>query len=245
MNRFLPLVILVTAPLVGIAAESASPEKAMPAVSAAPAGQTAAPGTGYAPGRYPPTPDRRGYTQPWSPPPQRPEPPPGYGQARPYYPPYGQYRAAPAVPAENLLSTELKQTQDQLVTKAAELETLKAQMNKLQADFEAATAALRKAQSDTLNAGRQVDTSMAEVDTLKHILCELAARLETRNAALQTALQQTAAKPDDPDSATDDETETEAEEQAAPQTDRKCSQLSQYPAVTSGQRGETIDTEQK
>jgi hypothetical protein len=245
VNKLLTIKILAAAALVGVAAENALSEEATPGVSAAPAGQTAAPGTGDAPGWYPPAPDRRGYTQPWPQPSQWPAPPAGYDRSRPYYPPYGQYRPAPAVPAENPLITELEQAQDKLAAKTAELETLKAQMSKLQADFEAATAALQKAQSDTLNAGRQVDTSMAEVDTLKHILCELAARLETRNAALQTALQQTAAKPDDPDSATEDETETETAEQAAPQTGRKCSQLSQYPAVTSGQRGETIKTGQK
>ncbi len=242
MNKLSPLSILVAVALNAIAAQNAWSEETAPVVPAAPAAQTAAPGTGYAPGRYPPRPNQGGYAQPWSQPSQRHAPPPGYGQLRPYYPPYGQYRPVPAAPAENPLSAELKQTQEQLAAKNTELDTTKEQLTKVQAKLQAATAALQKAQSDTINAGLQVDTTMAQVDTLKKILCELAARLETRKAALQNILQTPAAEPDGPDSTAAGEVDSETTEQAEPQTDLQCSQQIPPPTITSGQRGMTITT---
>lgn len=240
MHKVSHLHSLVAAALIGIAVGNAWSEEATPAEPAAPAGEAAAPVTGAVPGRYPPPPERRGYPQPGTQPSQWPAPPPAYSQPGPYTPPYGQYRAGPGTPAENPLSATLKQTQEQLATKTAELDAIRKQRARLQADLEVAMAALQKAQADTVNAGQQVDTSMAQVDTLKHILCELAARLEARNTTLQNTLQTPAAEPDDPDSAAAGEVETETADQAGPQTDRKCSRLSQYPAITSGQRGITV-----
>lgn len=235
MNKFSTLNLIVAAALIVIAAENAWSEEAAPAAPADPAAQTAAPGTGYVPGWYPPRSDRRGYAQPRQQPTQRPVRPPGYSQLRPYYPPYGQYRATPGAPAENPLGAKLKQTQKELAAKTAELDTTKEQLAKVQAKLQAATAALRKTQSDTINAGRQVDTTMAQVDTLKKTLCELSTRLETRKTALQNALQTPAAEPNNPDSAPADEVESETTEQAEPQ----CSQQTPSPAITSRQSGVT------
>lgn len=240
MNKFPPLNILVAVALIAIAAENAWSEETAPA---APATQTAAPETGYAPGRYPPRPNQGGYAQPWTQPSQRPAPPPGYGQSRPYYPPYGQYQAVPAAPAENPLSAELKQTQEQLAAKNTELDTTREELTKVQAKLQAATAALQKAQADTVNAGIQVDDTMAQVDTLRKILCELAARLETRKTALENALQSPAAKPDDPESTAAGEVDLETTEQAEPKIDLQCSQLAPTPAITSGQRGVTLKSQ--
>ena len=181
------------------------------------------------PGGNPPRPNQGGYVQPWQQPPQWPAPPPGYNQTPPYYPPYGQYQAAPAAPAENPLSTTLKETQEQLA--------------KLQAKLETAIATLQKAHSDTINAGIQVDTSMTQVDTLKNMLCELAARLKTLKTMLQNAKKTTAAAPDDPDSAAAGEVDSETTEQAESQTDPQCSELTPSPAITSGQRAITVITE--
>lgn len=244
MNKLSPINILVAAALLAIAAESAWAEEATPGSTATPAAQTAAPGTGHVPGMYPPRPDRGGYAQPRQQPSQWPAPPPGHNQTPPYYPPYGQYQAVPAAPAVNPLSTTLKATQEQLTAKTTELDTTKGQMARLQAELEAAMAALQKAHSDTINAGQQVDATRAQVDTLKHILCELAARIEARKTALQNALQTTAAASDDPDSAAAGEVDLEIAEQAKPQTAPKCSQLTQYPAITSGQRAKTIIKQQ-
>jgi hypothetical protein len=259
MIKRVTIKVLVAAALFGVAAESAWAEEATPGVSPAPAGQAAAPGTGYAPGWYPPYPNRGGYAQPWQQQSQRPAPPPGYNQPPSYYPPYGQYQAVPAAPAENPLSAELKQTQEQLAAQATELDTTKEQLAaqateldttkeqlaKLYTELQTATAALQKAQSDTVNAGVQVDTTMTQVDTLKHMLCELAARIEARKTALENALQPTTAEPDDPGSATADEVDPEITEQAEDQTDPKCSQLTRHPAITSGQRAMTIKTPAK
>ncbi len=266
VNIMLTIKVFAAAALIGAASQSARSEEATPTVpavtadqTATPANQTATPGTGHVPGWYPPTPDRRGYAQPWSQPSQWPAPPPGYGQLPPNSPPYGQYRTGPGVPVESPLSATLKQTQDQLAAKSTaldttreklaaqttELETTREQLTKLQTEFLAATTALQKAQSDTINTGRQVDTTMTQVDTFKKILCELAARIETRKTALQNALQTTAAKPVDPDSAAAGEDESETTGQAEPQTDLQCSQLTESPAITSGQRGITVITQER
>jgi ribosomal protein L17 len=235
-----PVNLLLAAALIAVAAETASSEDVTPDVSAAPAAQTAAPGAGQVPGWYPPRPYGGGYAQPWQQPSQWPATPRGEGQPRPDYPPYGEFRPADTAPAVNPLSATLRQTQEQLAAKTLELETTRTQLSTAQAKLQTATAALQKAQTDTLNAARQVDTTVAQVETLRHILCELTARLGARNAALRSALQTTVAEPDDPGSAAAGGAETATAEQAKPQIDLKCSQLSRYPAITSGQRGQTI-----
>jgi hypothetical protein len=243
MNRLSPIIVLVAAALIAVAAKSAWAEEATPGVSPAPVRQATAPGTGHVTGWYPPYPNRSGYAQPWQQPSQRPASPPGYNQSPPYYPPYGQYQAVPAAPAENPLSTELKQTQEQLAIQTAELDTAKEQLTKLQAEIQTATAALQKAQTDTVNAGVQVDTTMIQVDTLKHMLCELAARIETRKTALQNALQTTPEEPDDSGSTTADEVDPEITEHTEDKTAPECSQLTRHPAITSGQRAITVRTQ--
>jgi hypothetical protein len=229
MNKLTHLRILVAAALIGIAAGNARSEEATP-------GLAAAPGTGYVPGWYPPRSDRRGYAQPWTPQPQQPAP--GYSQPPSYHPPYGPYRAEPAAPAENPLGAELKETQEQLATQTTQLETTREELARLQEKLQAATAALHKAQSDTINAGLQVDITGVEVDTLRNILCELAARIESRNNALQDSLKTAAPQADALDNA--GEVASQTAEQAEPQPDPQCSQLTPPPAITSGQRGVTI-----
>jgi hypothetical protein len=240
MNKLSFLNLLAAAALIGIATENAGSEEATPGVSAAPAGQTTAPDTGYVPGRYPPPANRGGYAQPWQPPSEWPAPPPGYKQTPPYYPPYGQYQVAPAAPAEPPLSTTLKETQKQLASKTSELDTTRAQLVELQGKLQAATAALHKAQRDTINAGVQVDTTRAQVDTLRKILCELANRLEIRRTALQNAQPAPGAAPDEADNAAAGEIDSEATAQAEPETDLQCSQTTHPPAITSGQRAKTV-----
>ena len=61
MNKLSSINLLVAAALIGIAAESAWSEESTPGGAAAPAAQTVAPGTGYAPGWYPPRPNQGGY----------------------------------------------------------------------------------------------------------------------------------------------------------------------------------------
>ena len=240
-NKLPHLRVLVSAALIGLAAGNAVSEEAAPGTTTMSGGQTAAPGTGYGPGWYPARPDRRGYAQPWSAP-QRPAPAPGYSHSPPYYAPYGPYRAEPAAPAENPLGAELKQAQEQLATQTTQLETTREQLARLQEQLQAATTALHKAQTDTINAGRQVDTTRPEVDTLRYILCELAARIESRNDALQDIPKTAAAKPEDADNVDEVGSETAAE-QAEPLPDPQCSQLTPPPAITSGQRGVTITTQ--
>lgn len=236
MNKLSPLKKFLTAALIAISTGNAGAETATPGVPAAA-------GTSYVPGWNPPYPDRRGYAQPWSQPSQQAAPPPGYGRLYPYSPAYGQYQPATGVPAENPLDTRLKQTQDQLAAKTTELDTMKQQLARLQSELQAATATLEKAQSDTINAGRQVDATRSEVDTLRIILCELAARIESRNTALQNALKTAAVEPNDPDNDAVGAVEPETAEQAEPQPGAQCSQLTSPPAITSGQRGITITTQ--
>jgi hypothetical protein len=236
MNKVSSLKLLVTATLIAIATTNAGAvevSRYMPAAH----------GAGYEPDWYPPRPDRYRYVQPWSQPSQQPAPVPGYGRVHPYSPVYGQYRPGPGVPVENPLDTELKQTQDQLAAKTTELDTMRAQLARLQTELQAATATLQKAQSDTLNAGRQVDTTRAQVDTLKNILCELAARIESRNTALQNTLKTATAESSDPDSAAAIGVDVETAEQAEAQTDPQCSELTSPQAITSGQRGITVTTQ--
>ena len=235
MKILMPVSILVTTALFGIAAVHAAP-----GMSAA---EAAAPGTGYVPGWYPPSPGRGRYTQPWQPPTQWPAPQQGYSQPRPYHPLYGQYPATPtpAAPAENPLSATLNQTREQLVAKSAELDTTLEQLARVQDKLRVATAALQKAQADTVNAGIQVDDTMVQVDSLRKILCELAARIETRKAALHDALNPPEMQPDDRGSAADAESSPETGEQGVLQHHAECAQLTPPPAVTSGQRALTIE----
>jgi len=198
MNKLSPRNILVAAALIGITAETAWSKEATPSEPAAPVEQTASPGTVNAPVRYPPGPNRGGYAQPWLQPSQWPAPPPGYRQLRPYYPPYGQYRAAPAAPTENPLSVNLKQTQEQLAAKSTELNTANEKLATLQAELLATREALQQAQTETTVASQQLSTTMEQVDILKNVLTELKSRLDAQNTRL---LEAAAADNDNVDSA--------------------------------------------
>lgn len=173
----------------------------MSSVPAAPAEQTASPGTDSVPEYAPtptPTPNRGGYAQPWQQPPHRPAPPPGYGHFRPYYPPpYPQYREVPAAPTENPLSDKLKQTQEQLAAKSTELNTANKQLATLQVEQQSTREALQQAQSETDVASQQLSTVIEQVDILKNVLTELKARLDAQNTKLLSALEADAAAEND------------------------------------------------
>lgn len=201
MKKLSSIHLIVAAALIGIAVESAWSEEATPGGSAAPAGQTTAPGTGYVPGWYPPRPNRGGYTQPWQQPSQWPAPPPGYGQLRSYHPPYGQYRGVPAAPVENPLSVKLKQTQEQLAAKSTELNTTNEQLATLQTELQATREALQQAQSETTVASQQLSNAIEQTDTLKNALADLKVLLETQNTMMQNALQAAAVENDTTDTA--------------------------------------------
>lgn len=175
MNKLPSFATLVTAALIGIAAESAWSDEATPNGSAVPAMQTPAPETGYVPGWYPPPPNTGGYAQPRQQPSQWPVSPPGYGQLPPYYPPHGQYRAVPAAPAVNPLSAELKQTQEQLRAKSAELDT--------------AIATLEQHRQQITDDQQQNQMLAAERDRLRDDLDSRDKQLATLQADLQAAME--------------------------------------------------------
>ena len=189
MKKLSSIKLIVAAAVIGSVAGSAWSEEATPDVPAAPAGQTAAPGTGYVPGWYPPRPNQGGYAQPWQQPSQWPAPAPGYRQSRPYYPPYGHYRGVPAAPTENPLSFKLKQTQEQLAAKSTELNTANEQLSTSQAELQTTREALQQAQSGATVASQQLSNVMEQVDTLKNLLADLKVLLETQNTMMQSAIQ--------------------------------------------------------
>ena len=183
MNKLSPFAALVTAALIGIAAESAWSDEATPNGSAKPAVQTPAPTTGVAPGWYPPPPVQGVYTRPW---PQRLVPPRGYSQLPPPYPPPGQYRAVPAAPAAavNPLSAELKQTQEQLTAKSTELDMAHTMLEQLRGTLQhriETEQALRK----------KVANITSEQQALQARVSELTAALHTTTATLEQHHQQT------------------------------------------------------
>ena len=174
MNKSSPLHIVVAAALFGIGTENSWSEGAATEAPAAPAEQAAAQETAADPG-YAPTPYQGGYEPYWQPPP-RPAPPPGYyGHYPRYYPPYPQYRAAPAAPAENPLSAELKQTQQQLAD--------------LQAEQQAIREVMQQAQSEYAKAGEQLSIVIEEMDILYEVLSKLKARLDIQSTSLQGAVE--------------------------------------------------------
>jgi hypothetical protein len=201
MKKLSSIYLIVAAAVIGSVAGSAWSEETTPDVPAAPAGQTAAPESGYVPGWYPPQPNRGGYAQPWQQPSQWPAPPPGYSRLRPYYPPYGQYRGVPAAPAENPLSVKLKQTQEQLAAKSTELDTANEQLATMQTELQATRAALQQAQSGTSVASQQLSKAMEQTDTLKNVLVDLKVLLETQDTMLQGAIQSATVENDTPDTA--------------------------------------------
>ena len=189
MNKLSSHNLLVAAALFGIAADSAWAQETTPGTLAAPAEQAASPGTGYAPYWQPPQ---------WR---ERPPPPGYYDSYRPYYPPYPQYRTAPAALAENPLSATLKQSQDQLAAKSAELNTADEQLATLQAQQQAIREAMQQAQAETAKASEQLSVVIEEMDILHEVLTELKGRLDVQNTSLLGALQAGAAENDEVDSA--------------------------------------------
>jgi len=185
MNILSSFAALVSATLIGIAAESAWSDEATPNGSAKPAVQTPAPTTGVAPGWYPPPPIQGGYTRPWQQPSQWPVPPQGYSQSPPPYPPRGPYRAVPAAPAAavNPLSAELKQTQEQLTAKSTELNIAHTMLEQLRSALQhsiAAERAIREKMADIIS----------EQQALQARMTELTAALNTTTATLEQQRQQ-------------------------------------------------------
>lgn len=199
MNKYSPLHLVVAAALFGVAAESAWSEEAASEPPAAPAEQTAAPVASDDPG-YAPAPYQGGYEPYWQPPP-RPAPPPGYyGYYPPYQPPYPQYRSAPAAPAENPLSAELTQAQEQLVAKETELSTASEQLTAMQAEKQAILEVMQQAQAEYAKASEQLTVVIEEMDILHEVLSKLKGRLDIQNTSLLGAVGAGAAKSEPVDS---------------------------------------------
>ena len=189
INKLSSFTALFAASLVTIAAESAWSDEATPNGSAAPAVQTPMPTTGPAPGWYPPPPNRGGYgyAQPWQQPPHWAAPPGGYGQLPPRYLPRGQAQPVPTAPAvaENPLSAELKQTQEQLTAKRTELDEARAMLEQLGSNLQHSLEA-----EQALN--ENVVTITSEQQALLARLSELNAELNTTTATLEQNRQQIA-----------------------------------------------------
>ncbi|MEN8764112.1 MAG: hypothetical protein ABF290_17005, partial [Thiogranum sp.] len=187
MNKLSSFTALVTASLVGMAAESVWSDEATPSGSAAPAVQTPAPTGGPVPGWYPPPPNWGAYPRPWQQPPHWAAPPQGYDQLPPRYPARGPSQAVPAAPAlaENPLSAELKQTQEQLTASRAELEQARALLEQLQGQLQQSLEA-----EQALNENAVSSTSEQEV--LQARVTELRAELDSATATLEQNRQQIA-----------------------------------------------------
>ena len=191
MNKLSFFAALVTAALISITAGSAWSDEATPTGANAPAVQTPAPTSGFAPGRYPPPPNRGRYAQPWQPRTQWAMPPRGYGQMPPHYPPQGQYRTAPAAPApapmpaaaENPLSAELKQAQAQLAAKSAELDMAHATLEQLQ-------ARLQSGHDTERSLNEKVAQIISEQQALQARTADQAAALNKTTAILEQYRQQ-------------------------------------------------------
>lgn len=123
----------VTAPLIVITVTTAWSGETAPGGAAAPAERAPTHVYPPVPGWYPPPPPRGRYPQPWQQAPRWPTPPWGYTQVPPRYPPRGQFPPVPAAPptAEDPLSAELKQTQEQLSAKTADLDKARATLEQL------------------------------------------------------------------------------------------------------------------
>jgi OOP family OmpA-OmpF porin len=220
MNTWSSVAALITASLITVAAQSAWSDEMTPNAPGAPAMQT--PVQGW----YPPSPGRGGYPQPWQQSPRWPTSQRGYGQVPPHYPPRGQYGVAPGLPtaAENPLSAELRQTQEQLATTTAELDkayatleqmrvtlersletqealfekmtTITSEQQALQAELQTATQALQQAQAESTTSSRALSESKTQAETLRNEVAELKTQLENQQAALHNTKQTLAAERD-------------------------------------------------
>ena len=187
MKKTSSFAVLVTAALTGIAAENACSHEITPGATAGPAGNTPAYGNGPASGWYPPPPppNARGYAQPRQQQPYWPARPQGYGQFPPAYPPRGQYRSSPAVPATavNPLSAELKHTQEQLTAKNAEL-------GKVNANLEQLRVILQHRLEAEIALNEKVAAITGEQQAMQARVTELTTELNAATAALQQNRQQ-------------------------------------------------------
>jgi outer membrane protein OmpA-like peptidoglycan-associated protein len=168
MQKLLSFAALVTASLITITVENAWSDET-------------------APGWYPPPPGRGGYVQRWQQPPRWTASPWGYAQVPPGYPPRGGYRVAPGVPpaAQNPLSAELEQTQEQLAAKTSELDEAHATVEQLRTRLE---HSLETEQA----LGQKVMALSSERDTLQAHMTDLTGKLNTTTSALEQHRQQSA-----------------------------------------------------
>ena len=173
MNKLSSQHLFVAAVLFGIAAENTWAQEPATSVPATPSAQAASPVTGYTPYWQPPR---------WHEPPPPPPPRGYYGHYPPYYPPYTQYRAAPA---DNPLKSELKQTEEQLAAKAAELNTANEQLTSLQTEQQATSGALQEARA-------QLTAKITELDTAMEKLTGLQAEQQAVREVMQQAQAETA-----------------------------------------------------
>jgi len=181
MHKLSSFTALVAVSLITITTENAWSDQTAPNWPAAPTSQAPAPGW------YPPPPGRGGYAQPWQQPPRWTASPWGYGQVPPGYPPRGGYRGVPGVPpaAQNPLSAELEQAQEQLAAKSSELDEVHATLEQLRARLE-----LSLETEQALN--QKVMALSSERDILQAQMTELSGKLNTTTAELEQHRQQIA-----------------------------------------------------
>ena len=183
------LAALVTATSICILTGHAWSDETTTGKSAVPAVQAPAPD------RYRRLPRRGGYAQRWQQPSQWPARPAGFGQRRPYYPPQTQYRAVPAAPANNPVSTESKQTQEQLTANnpvSAESKQTQEQLTAKSTELDRVQVTLEQLQLK-LQHNREAEHALnekvaaitGERQALQTQLAELQGKLETCNAAQQ------------------------------------------------------------
>jgi hypothetical protein len=194
MNKLSSIAALVSAALIGIAAESAWSDEATSSEFATPAVQTPESVSGVVPDWYPPR--RRGvYAQPWRRPSYRPAPSWDDSQLPAYYPPRGYYRADPDAPVtgpaatsapatmDNPLSAELQQTQEQLTAKSAELDKANALLEQLRSN-------LQSSLEDKRTLTEKVANITSEQQALQAQVAELTETLNTTTATLEQHRQQ-------------------------------------------------------
>ena len=188
------LAALVTATSIGIVTGHAWSDETTPGESAVPAVQAPALD------RYRTLPRRGGYAQRWQQPSQWPARPAGFGQRRPYYPPQTQYRTVPAAPANNPVSAESKQTQEQLTAKnpvspeskqtQEQLTAKSTELDRVQVTLEQLQLKLQHNREAEHALNEKVAAITGERQALQTQLAELQGKLETCNAAQQQQSQQ-------------------------------------------------------
>ena len=181
------LAALVTATSISIVTGHAWSDETTTGESAVPAVQAPAPD------RYRTLPRRGGYAQRWQQPSQWPARPAGFGQRRPYSPPITQYRAVPAAPANNPVSAESKQTQEQLTAKdpvspaskqtQEQLTAKSTELDRVQVTLEQLQLKLQHSREAEHALNEKVAAITGEQQALQAQVAELQGKLETCNAA--------------------------------------------------------------